>query len=369
MSEIKDNFREKLSGLKLEERHYSIDPNQFTAKMGEIVNEFLTELSLLKKQQPSQLNELKEEIDKLFSGKVGPPPANQDLLDEFYKQAKSRFQQNRPPGFKDQDKEKDQSKKSAYFYHDLYFQKQYGDVLLWFQIIDKAKSESIKNIIFVTDDNKEDWWRKVGGKQIGPRIELIDEIRTKAGVKFFHMYNSVRFLTYAKKQFGIEIREASIEQVREITNRSRNLDLQRKRGRLIVEAVVDWVTLRHPNDKIIHEEHVFPDVVRVDAETNKRIGYEIRIIRRRFDLIRFSRDLIYRGYYEVKEKDLDHFFIMAVADPIDDEESPNLVIETSRIETPKEVSIITGYVEFIDSKDPSRSTPIFRTNPEQLNLF
>ena len=43
--------------------------------------------------------------------------------------------------------------------------KKYGDLILWYQIIDKAK-ESKKPIILISGDVKEDWWLEKNGKRI-----------------------------------------------------------------------------------------------------------------------------------------------------------------------------------------------------------
>src|SRR5659263_681430 len=66
--------------------------------------------------------------------------------------------------------------------------REYGDLVLWFQIIDHAK-ETTKPIIFVTDDRKEDWWLKFKGQTVGPQPELVDEIFTSANVNFY-MYQA-----------------------------------------------------------------------------------------------------------------------------------------------------------------------------------
>ena len=51
----------------------------------------------------------------------------------------------------------------------------YGDLIVWKQTIEKAK-ESNRDVIFVTDDKKNDWFEaKVKGKRSGPRKELLRE--------------------------------------------------------------------------------------------------------------------------------------------------------------------------------------------------
>ncbi|BAZ86876.1 hypothetical protein NIES806_30930 [Dolichospermum compactum NIES-806] len=102
---------------------------------------------------------------EILNGKIGNPYS--DLL-YIYKLSEERFKYSVPPGYED-------AKKKP-------VPDMYGDAILWLQLIDYAKSEK-KPIIFVTDDDKEDWWLESGGKTISPRPELVQEMLTEAGVK------------------------------------------------------------------------------------------------------------------------------------------------------------------------------------------
>jgi hypothetical protein len=42
-----------------------------------------------------------------------------------------------------------------------------------------------KDVLLITGDVKEDWWRKERGQTRGPRLELVDELRKRAGVNLF----------------------------------------------------------------------------------------------------------------------------------------------------------------------------------------
>ena len=92
-------------------------------------------------------------ITDLFDDKVGSPYAS-DRLANIYNDGEKRYQANIPPGFMDAKGKKDNSK--------------YGDLVLWFQIMDKAK-EKKSPVVFICDDAKEDWWWVFSGKTIGPR--------------------------------------------------------------------------------------------------------------------------------------------------------------------------------------------------------
>ncbi|MBO1072647.1 MAG: DUF4935 domain-containing protein [Dolichospermum sp. DEX189] len=148
----------------------------------------------LSKEDPFQ-----NRMIEILNGRIGSPYP--DLLN-IYKLAEERFKYLIPPGYKD----KDDRRKSV---PDIY-----GDAILWLQLIDYAKSEK-KPIIFVTDDDKEDWWLENGRKTISPRPELVQEMLTEAGVKFY-MYSADRFLDYAQKFLHLSKQPEVIEEAREI---------------------------------------------------------------------------------------------------------------------------------------------------------
>jgi len=144
-----------------------------------------------------QEDKICDSITKLFKGKVGKP-YNEKEAKEKYEEGAKRYENEIPPGYKDE-------KKGL---------KKYGDLIGWFQIIDKAK-EVKKHIILITGERKEDWWRKVAGKMIGPRCELIREIHDKAGVSL-NIYSIKNFLEHAKPEYRKIIDNEVIEEVKKI---------------------------------------------------------------------------------------------------------------------------------------------------------
>jgi len=164
----------------------------------------------IKKKKDDHPNWFKDDpisgkLTKLFENKVGDPYDNEKLK-EIYKMGDDRYRKNIPPGHGDigkDNKDKTETKK-------------YGDLVAWFQIIDRAKKDEVP-IILVTDDHRKgDWWLEVGGKIVGPRHELIKEMRSKAGVSFY-LYRSKRFLKYASKHFEQTVEKETIDEVERIS--------------------------------------------------------------------------------------------------------------------------------------------------------
>ena len=181
-----------------------------------IEQKLLNRFSILSKEICEQLNSSKEfhnkriieddilsKIESLFENKVGDE-YNPETLGSLFKEGETRFANKIPPGFKDSGKKDDGDK-------DI---RKYGDFIVWKQIMEKSK-DSKCDIILITDDRKEDWWVRFKGKTISPRPELIKEFR-KFTSQSFHMYQSDRFLEYAREYLGETINEKAIEEIREL---------------------------------------------------------------------------------------------------------------------------------------------------------
>jgi len=139
------------------------------------------------KDEPDRLrsDDLLTRLEALFETKTGEGYPD-SMLKEIFEEGARRYEQRIPPGYKD-DKKAEPDK--------------YGDLLIWFQLIDKAKVEQ-KPIIFVTRDAKEDWWLQHREESFGPRPELRQEMAVKAGVQFY-MYTAPRFFEFANLFFNV----------------------------------------------------------------------------------------------------------------------------------------------------------------------
>ncbi|AWV96907.1 PIN-like domain-containing protein [Arcticibacterium luteifluviistationis] len=158
-----------------------------------------------------QQDDILEKIEKLFNDKVGEE-YNSERIEQLYREGDTRFSNKVPPGYKDSNKKDDVGRNG----------RQYGDLVVWKQTIEKSK-ESKNAIILITDDRKEDWWVRFNGKTIGPRPELIKEFKDETS-KSFHMYQSDRFLEFAREYLNETINEKAIEEIREL----RRLDEKRR---------------------------------------------------------------------------------------------------------------------------------------------
>ncbi|MDN5049535.1 PIN-like domain-containing protein [Aliarcobacter butzleri] len=227
ISNIKKNLdTNSLQSLKLKQRLPKI--NEETIKLQKKIIEELDKYSELVKEwdnkQPCVRSEdlIRERIDKIFDNKIGEIPKNQEYLNELFKSGKERYENKIPPGYEDEKTKKDYS---SFKYNNLEYIPMYGDYIIWEQLINEVKNKDLKSLLFITDDVKEDWLYLIdsnGKKEIGPRVELVDEILEKTNIELFHIMKSSDFLINGKEFFNSKIKDDSIEELNESFDANQN---------------------------------------------------------------------------------------------------------------------------------------------------
>lgn len=182
----------------------------------ESLKEFADRASGLKKELEERQNELLKRltvderlshIESLFNGRTGQQ-FTEDVMTEIGKEGDIRFLKKIPPGYMDAGKSSD---------HDPY--RKYGDLIIWKQLIQHAKSQK-KPLILITDDSKEDWWLEQSGRTIGPRVELREEFLRESGNDFW-MYGVDAFLEQSAKLRNEKVSEEVIAEVVEVSTESK----------------------------------------------------------------------------------------------------------------------------------------------------
>ena len=213
---IPDDIRNILNQeLKDFKKRHKEDIESFITHLEKNLSEPLEALDNRVKDQPDLLKEdyIKERLTDLLSNRIGDP-FEQDKLKMLEKEAETRFGANIPPGYKDFKKKND-----IKFFNQMIIQDKYGDYILWKQILEYAKEKG-KSVIFLTDEQKEDWWYKSDGQIIGPRIELLNEFSyiTK---KEFYMFSPIGLIQgnghIVDKKAALEVREVNEEYIKRLT--------------------------------------------------------------------------------------------------------------------------------------------------------
>ncbi|WP_226484198.1 PIN domain-containing protein [Streptomyces parvulus] len=133
--------------------------------------------------------------ESLLEGRVGERPDDAKSA-ALLEDAEKRLSKSLPPGYRDAEKDENSA----------------GDAVLWLQLLEHAQTTK-RRLILITDDTKDDWYRRHGGKTIGPRVELVREMREKAGVPYYQQ-TLAAFIRRAGALLHTPISQKTVEQVR-----------------------------------------------------------------------------------------------------------------------------------------------------------
>lgn len=236
LREISENSSARLNKNLNFRHHPYIQKDELLGSIQKNIDEIIIKLEQQKKDNPDSISDdyILDEVTKIFENKVGNAYTINELSD-IYKDGAERYKNEIPPGYKDASgpNRKDDDGK-------------YGDLVLWYQCIDKA-IEDKKPIILITNDGKADWWWGVKGKTISPRPELIDEMKTKAGVDFY-MYSSDSLMEHAPKYINSKVDSDAIEEIRDVRKDDKNI----ARSKFLAEMIIDNAE-RFKNDPLLND--------------------------------------------------------------------------------------------------------------------
>jgi len=191
LEDFKRKFQEKRNHPFLEnELHLEID--KFAEKIKEQLQIKQDKISSLINRK----NPIKERLADIINNSVGNPFTTEELH-QIYSDGEKRFSEKIPPGYKDK------AGKSG--------TEKYGDLIIWKEICRKMQEIDLP-IIFVTSDVKEDWFQIVGEITVGPRPELIQEIK-KIKDNLFYIYSTDSFLRHAKNYLSVVISDETLFEI------------------------------------------------------------------------------------------------------------------------------------------------------------
>lgn len=273
IEKAKSDLAISINNLQLTKRHTLIDPEPLISGFDKLTDDFLAKLDGLKESQQTLTapDPIKIKLEDIFDGKVGSPFSSQEEIDKQNKLADVRYKAKIPPGFKDNDKDKDGP--DEFSHNGLIYKRKFGDHIVWSQLLSHAATEGIKKLIFVTDDAKEDWWEQVefdGPKTVGPRAELIEEAGRVGKIDTFLMYKPEQFLKFAQELLKADISEETLTEVRDISSVVK-LAPQGQPHDNVMQAVLNWVARK---TEYIVGSAGYPDIIGVIG--GARHGFEIK---------------------------------------------------------------------------------------------
>jgi hypothetical protein len=141
---------------------------------------------------------VQDRLNEISLGRIGDPLSSGDLQ-LIYDEGLKRYDLERPPGYGDADKPGE---------------RKYGDLVLWQQLILRAK-ETGHAVYFITDDTKDDWWQEMGDGVFGPRDELVEEMNEQTAQRFL-ISTSGDFYEWAGDYLGRRARKSAIAEARRL---------------------------------------------------------------------------------------------------------------------------------------------------------
>lgn len=150
-------------------------------------------------------------VETLLEERIGARPLDQNIVDSAEKQAAERFKIKMGPGYYDQEKAGD-----TYVFDGLIYDRQYGDYMVWRELLNRSRVEKTKRLMLITSDVKPDWWldsKSISGKR--PQPELVMEMLRDASVDCFWMYTLSDFIKNARTFLRANVTQRAITDARQ----------------------------------------------------------------------------------------------------------------------------------------------------------
>lgn len=257
LSSLKQKMQEAKEEINKRKNNQLKCKNEINHILDKSINEIESILEKEKnlKKPKFEKNSIEDHILELFNNSIGEPIIDNEY-EEMKKEGLHRFKEQIPPGYKDDDKEEN------------------GDYYIFYSFMKKAKEEN-KDIIFITDDVKEDWFNIVNGEKHGGRNELLNEFYKETG-QLLIIYTSDGFAeSYNKnldKDFADEKTISELKSIRNIRERENYINLFDK--------------------KFVNRLNYYKDNIQ-EYEDKDELFNELRLIIRRLDIPSFEREKLF----------------------------------------------------------------------------
>lgn len=339
-SDLMTEVRKKVDALQIEKRSLGIDSQPLLVDLEKANGQLIEAIKATHNSQLdiSASDPVRQRLDALLNDRVGAGPTTQAELDDLTRDGEERYKDKIPPGFADVDKDKNPNE-ASFVFDQIRYQRKFGDLILWRQLIKHVKDSNIKTVLFITADRKEDWWWREQGQTIGPHPELIREIKRDGLADLFWMYSSVQFVKHANEYSTVKVSDESVAEIRQVARTShesvanvreylnqpfqfdstspaefaQRFSANRQDMMFLERGIERW--LSRLGDTVEANTRGFPDLLVRNGED--AYGYEIKYLRN-FDRMLVSPSVInsiLRGYMEKKEGRLTGFtLIMAISE-------------------------------------------------------
>ena len=275
-------------------------------------------------------------FQQLFDGKTGPALNEQDL-EQAIAEAQRRADNQIPPG-----------------YRDARNPEPFGDYLVWKQTLLEAARQKISHLVFVTSDNKDDWYQIIKGKTVGARPELVRELMKETGAQLV-MMNTTSFLFHAREYLDAEVSPETIRQSEVLPTSAQALDSrpqsEQRRQTRELEKLAKRVQSRQFEITVL--EAAIADRLRTNPEDDSD---EVKILRGRLQVVQRSERILAKRLNKMRASQL-----LDEDEDEDEEAIPDRVNVSRALES---VSDITESRRAITESLEAAIADRLRTDPE-----
>jgi rRNA-processing protein FCF1 len=255
-------------------------------------------------------------------GVVLDPPLKKDAMKEDFERRKLH---RIPPGFKDDG---------------------IGDLLIWHAILELGRKEK-RDVVFVSHDEKTDWYHQSDGQALYPRHELVDEFRRASGGRSFHIMRFSAFLDL----YGAGTEVVQEVQAGERTAAAAEVTRGARWGPLtqagVVKAVADWLNSRALAEGCGGGGACVGNIDAGEIGVHKGPGWWSRamvILARRLSLATIHEAINSKITMPPDEMSVSSFSLVIVAQTRSGAERARCIIEHHRKDIPRGYEVVVGWV-------------------------
>ncbi|WP_400191468.1 PIN domain-containing protein [Hymenobacter sp. B81] len=227
------------------------------------------------------------------------------------KELERRYLHKIPPGYKDGGKDDDGI----------------GDLLIWLTILDIAEKRNV-DVVFVSGEEKTDWYHRSEGQTLYPRFELISEFRKKTNGNSFHIMKLSELLDMfsadktAVKE--VEVEENSSDDIEfhnlsfvdtSISDTMRRYSEKTTKQISVIERKLsfkiakDWAMNNFSRFfQASGRGSEFPDLIFFNPD--EKIGVEIKLLTKRSSISMMVNDVFSKAYYEVSRNNFNKIILI-----------------------------------------------------------
>ncbi|KIC88488.1 PIN-like domain-containing protein [Pantoea agglomerans] len=229
-------------------------------KLEDLTEEFRTTVdNFVKEQIATRIGEadflknhdiVRDRISELSDNRIGSQP-DQTVIDQLEKEGEVRYKKKIPPGFEDEKTKKDET----FTFNGITYKRKFGDWFIWKEILNYVESKVTSSVIYVTNDEKPDWWYEVGGRTRGPLESLKTELAEKGSGSILFLYNSSSFLHAANRflKGASTSKEAILEIERVSADTNKNHESLVGHSGLLYTGLDNETRRRNLNIKLVSE--------------------------------------------------------------------------------------------------------------------